>query len=355
MKTLTIMKSTVILIALFNNGIASAEIIYGADGAKCITESKTGRVLSCITLPSNQDGSTTLDLSAVNDNIIMALEEPANGSVYSGVSNIRGWTVAPVGIKHIELSIDGNFITNIPSGGQRSDVGSAYPNYPDSNQSGFSMAFNYSNLTEGVHRITIKAVDNNDGIKSTEASFSVARFKSSFISDSSSISLSAATVSYNGASIIIENLLADNEHYNLRLDWRTATQGFAITQITPVAGQPSSLPKPGTWRGTGSNYTVCFNVSQDSSMLTDTGSNCTVPSGSASVCAFTIKVISSVGTVQNFYYDDTAITNNAFSLPGYNIQYSPGSIEGRFTSSTTASGSTSGTSSVPSVNWQASP
>ncbi|MCU0807904.1 MAG: hypothetical protein MUC53_08175, partial [Candidatus Contendobacter sp.] len=74
--------------------------------------------------------------AATNEQIILHLEEPGCGNVYSGVGNIRGWAVAPQGIQRIELAIDGVYRTNIPSGGLRTDVGDAYPTYPNANGSG---------------------------------------------------------------------------------------------------------------------------------------------------------------------------------------------------------------------------
>lgn len=176
-------------------------------------------------------------LPATAGDIQFLLEEPTNGSVYSGVANVRGWAVSSVGVRNIELLVDGVVKTNIPSGGLRKDVGNVYPNYPNSSQSGFSMAFNYSELTAGSHTIGVNVVD-NDGIKkSTTASFTVARFNTPYISDPAKVSLSAATITDdNDKAISISNLQADGKAYNVRLEWRTAAQGFALTSISPVGG-----------------------------------------------------------------------------------------------------------------------
>jgi hypothetical protein len=91
--------------------------------------------------------------------IVLALEEPAANSTYTGVANIRGWVVGSAGINRVELSIDGELKTNIPVGGRRTDVGGAYLSYPDSSNSGFSMAFNYSNLASGQHAVLVRAID----------------------------------------------------------------------------------------------------------------------------------------------------------------------------------------------------
>ena len=40
----------------------------------------------------------TASPAATSEQIILSLEEPRSGSVYSGVGNVRGWAVAPQGI-----------------------------------------------------------------------------------------------------------------------------------------------------------------------------------------------------------------------------------------------------------------
>jgi len=172
--------------------------------------------------------------AAVNNAIVLTLEEPASGSIYSGVTNIRGWAVAPVEIVRIELFIDGDFKTNIPYGGTRKDVGDDFPAYPNADQSGFSMAYNYSNLAAGSHRIDIRAVDINSDIQETSVVFHVTRFNNSFISDSADISLAESTVTKKNTSIVINNVRAEGRYYDLRLDWRTAAQGFVSTEVRPV-------------------------------------------------------------------------------------------------------------------------
>ncbi len=180
-------------------------------------------------------------LTATAGDIQFSLEEPFNGSIYSGVANIRGWAVSSAGIRNVELLVDGVSNGNIPSGGRRVDVGNAYPTYPNSSQSGFSMIFNYSNLTVGAHTLSVNVVDNQGSQKSATASFNVARFNNSFIDNPAAISLNVATITDdNDKSILINNLQADGQLYNVRLEWRRAAQGFALTSISPVGGGSGS-------------------------------------------------------------------------------------------------------------------
>ncbi len=180
-----------------------------------------------------------------NDTIILTLEEPANGSTYSGISNVRGWAVAPQGVKKVELYMDGVLIGNIPLGGKRSDVGATYPSYPGSTDSGFAMAFNYSEhstLTAGSHTFTVRAYDNAGGSRDASAIVNVVQFASSYISDPMAINVDSATITRGGNAITVQNLLAEGQSYTIQLNWRPAVQGFAITQInrtnTTAAGTP---------------------------------------------------------------------------------------------------------------------
>ena len=86
----------------------------------------------------------------------VTLEEPVNAEIHSGVGNLRGWAVASEGVEKIEIFIDGDYAFDAPYGGARGDVGAAFPDITNSTESGFSLAFTYSNLTAGTH--TIEAV-----------------------------------------------------------------------------------------------------------------------------------------------------------------------------------------------------
>lgn len=174
--------------------------------------------------------------------IQLALEEPLDNSQYTGVANIRGWVVGSVGIDRVELYVDGALMTHIPMGGLRADVGDGYPQYPDSSNSGFSMAYNYSNLITGQHTIRVRAIDQEGAFKDVSATFNSTRFDNPFISDPSKINLDQAIISHDTQSILINNMTADGKTYDIKLGWRTAIQGYAITEITPTGGNQSLEP-----------------------------------------------------------------------------------------------------------------
>ena len=202
--------------------------------------------------------------SQSNEQIVLTLEEPAGGMAYSGVANIRGWAVAPQGVRRIELYLDGALLGNIPLGGRRADVGGAYPGYPGSADSGFAMAFNYSTLAAGAHTLTVRAVDAAGAARDASATFTVARFASAYVADPAAVSLDRATLNRTGNTLTVQNLTAEGQPYTVHLAWRPATQGFAISQIDPAQhtaaasgerqsqqSDPLSIPAAGKVAGDG--------------------------------------------------------------------------------------------------------
>lgn len=192
---------------------------------------------------------------AVQDtNIRITLEEPSSSAPASGISNLRGWAVARSGIHHIDLLINGFYIDEIPYGGLRSDVGAAFPSYPNSDNSGFSMAWAYSALDFGINRVTVIAFDNlgNHNVSGTD--FQVEKFDSSFISDPNQVDL--GTVDdirvINKNTFVIEGVSVEGKVWDVQLKWQTATQGFDIHLIEPVASEapaPITSALAGVWVG----------------------------------------------------------------------------------------------------------
>ncbi len=173
--------------------------------------------------------------NTVNPQIEMYLETPAQNETYTGVAFVRGWAVAPSGVEKIELYIDGAYILDVPIGESRTAVGELYPNYPDSDKSGFNMAYFYSKLDAGTHTAAVRAVDRNGQYKDVFADFNVVRFdtnqSNNFIRDPSIVSLNAATVINNNGEISIQGVNVDGAYYNIRIGWNNLLQGLTINSI----------------------------------------------------------------------------------------------------------------------------
>ena len=187
-----------------------------------------------------------------NNDIKVIIEEPAIGESYSGITNLRGWAVAPAGMTkyYLRVYIDGEFAFNMPQGGARADVGSVYPSYPNSDQSGFSMAFNYKNLTPGEHTIEVVGYDNNGDYNAATVTFNSERFSSDYIGDASQVNLSTATdvglvdrhtISVTGATL-------ENRRWDFTLKWDQASQSFNTVGILPSgSGSIGGTPPPANY------------------------------------------------------------------------------------------------------------
>ncbi len=171
--------------------------------------------------------------AAVNTDIRITLEEPVSNARYASISNLRGWAVAENSISKLELYVDGNFVSDIPYGGLRTDVGSAFPNYPNSDASGFSMAYNYKSLSPGQHEIAVRAIDSNGDHNEVSTAFTTTRFGTAFINDPSVIDLSTAdnfTV-LNDRTLRIRGMEAEGQHWDVTLSWDTASQSFKLATV----------------------------------------------------------------------------------------------------------------------------
>lgn len=168
---------------------------------------------------------------AGGDTFRLALEEPVASSIYSGVGNLRGWSVATVGVDRIEIWIDGVYAFDAPYGGLRNDVASVFPDIESSSSSGFSLAWNYNDLSPGDHTITARAYNQNGQLLESSSSFTVTRFHKPFLGAGDQVDLSGAQCSVTNSQISVSDAVMDGEVYDILLDWRTAAQDFQIIEI----------------------------------------------------------------------------------------------------------------------------
>ena len=161
----------------------------------------------------------------------VALEEPVSSETHTGVGNLRGWAVSSDGIAKVEIYIDGAYAFDAPYGGNRGDVGGAFPDISGSRQSGFSLAFNYSDLSSGPHRVSAVAYNALCDTKESAADFEVVRFASSFIASADAVNLNQSSCAVSSDEISIVDALVEGALYDLKLKWRRAEQGFEIIEI----------------------------------------------------------------------------------------------------------------------------
>ena len=162
----------------------------------------------------------------------LALEEPVDGEIHSGVGNLRGWAVASSGITKVEILVDGVYAFDAPYGASRGDVGGAFPDVEDSENSGYSLAYAYSLLSAGEHTITARAHSELGTTIERSNTFTVVKFRSAdYISDPDAVDLNSASCSVSDDEILVIDSIVDEMVYDLKLKWRTAEQGFEIIEV----------------------------------------------------------------------------------------------------------------------------
>jgi hypothetical protein len=175
---------------------------------------------------------------AVNLDILVNFEEPLNGRNITGIGLVRGWAVAPIAIETVELYIDGMLSHIIPYGGTRNDVAAVYPMLPNSNLSGFAMAFNFNNLNPGQHTFMVRAIDENGDHRDASHTFTSMRFDDETFLMENEVSLDAFQLS----PLIVGT---PGEAYSADLEWSAASQQFVIRNIAslgPIMVLPLEAP-----------------------------------------------------------------------------------------------------------------
>jgi len=200
-----------------------------AQGFALVAVTATGARIAALAAPASLTGATFLPQLG---GVIAYLEEPVSGGSASGVGNVRGWAVSQRAVRRVDLYVDGTLAFTVPYGGSRADVGAAYPSYPGAGDSGFSMAYNFGNLSAGSHTFMARAVDDAGSYKDDSATFNVVRFPASFIANPGEVSLLGASATMlDGNTFRLDNVAVQGVAYNLTLRWSTATQGFALVGI----------------------------------------------------------------------------------------------------------------------------
>ena len=178
--------------------------------------------------------ASSLAHADLNTDITVNLEEPkpVEEAAYSGISNLRGWAVAPSGIERVEIYIDGDYAFDVPMGGARGDVGSAYPDYVGSDKSGFSMAFNYKNLPPGTYSMTAKAIANDGNYNEATVSFTTTRFISTYISQPTDIDFTSTEQVFVGERAFqMKGVTIEGKKWDIGFIWDAATQGMEMMSI----------------------------------------------------------------------------------------------------------------------------
>lgn len=146
----------------------------------------------------------------------VSLENPAPGSIKSGVGIVSGW-ICDADI--LEVSFNRGEPLFMPYGSERVDTESVCGD----TDNGFGLLINYNNLGNGPHTVTLYA----DGEVATQVQFNVQTLGTDFLRG----------VTGQGA---VE--LSDGKH--VAVQWQETIQGFAITDWNYTGNFPGQENKP---------------------------------------------------------------------------------------------------------------
>jgi len=164
---------------------------------------------------------------------IVTMESPSMGSTMQGVANIRGWMLSHQDVDGVELFIDGEYAGNIPMGGLRQDVANAYPEYPDADLSGFSMAFYYGALDPYVsHTMTVAVFMGDWKIASDTVEFDVVAFELGNWQKTPITKYSSFAIDEDTNGFIMYDVFLNRNFYpEVKFEWSNESQGFVIVDI----------------------------------------------------------------------------------------------------------------------------
>ncbi len=87
------------------------------------------------------------------------IDNPENGELTSGVTDVSGWALDREGVAVIQVYLDGEMQGTATYGLFRGDVLTHYPGYPDSAAAGWTYALDTTVTSDGPHHIQVQAID----------------------------------------------------------------------------------------------------------------------------------------------------------------------------------------------------
>lgn len=161
------------------------------------------------------------------------IETPISKAQIGQIGEIRGWAIHPTQVVDVvEIYIDGEFYSEVPVGGQRTDVERAYPDVLNSKYSGYAQTVNFKSLLEGYHTLEVRAYTTMGSYNSVTSEFCVERFTGEFISNPNNIDFTTLELIHTAKNaILLQKVTVEGRFYNIELHWSTATQGLVIEQV----------------------------------------------------------------------------------------------------------------------------
>lgn len=94
------------------------------------------------------------------------VDEPTANLTTSGSIRVRGWALNESGIKEVKIYVQDKYLGNASIGKSRPDVKNVYPQYIDSDKSGYEYVIDSTSLGKGAKTIKVQAVG-KDGTSQT--------------------------------------------------------------------------------------------------------------------------------------------------------------------------------------------
>jgi uncharacterized repeat protein (TIGR02543 family) len=158
--------------------------------------------------------------------LIGQIESPGDGKTLSGVKPIYGWALDGEAVKKVELFIDGHSVCQIPYGGLREDLKERHPMYPEAEQGGFALIWNFSLLSAGDHTIGIKVHNSRGDVLDLSAKISVIKFHGDLVTDLTPDTPYTCPVTVTADGV--------TRTYDVNVQWLSEIQDFGITEIVPT-------------------------------------------------------------------------------------------------------------------------
>lgn len=104
------------------------------------------------------------------------IDEPSEGQVVTGNSvKVRGWAIAPSGIKKVNIYLNGVLKGSVVPSNSRTDIKNVFPNYPNAGTSGYELLVDVTNIAAGNNVIRAEQVGNDNTISNVERTINIGK------------------------------------------------------------------------------------------------------------------------------------------------------------------------------------
>ncbi len=163
------------------------------------------------------------------------VDAPGNGETVTGIIQIYGWASDEAPMEDIMLQLDNDNPVTIGYGGSRTDVAAQRPNDDDADHSGFSTALNTHLLTNGMHKVTLSAL--NLAGEETSVSFDLMVFNppGEGANRRDEVHLHDTTMNLHEGNMVLDSVMINGQTYSgVKLKLNRVTNGFLIAEITDM-------------------------------------------------------------------------------------------------------------------------